>query len=311
MRGEYCALLLSALLFAGGASSLQAQTQTAAAAQPPDTVDLLDLSLEELLNITVTSTTKSSLEIRQAPGVVRVFTRTDIVRLGFTTLSDVLRQIPGIQVIEYRTGHQTIWVRGVQSRYNNKVLLLIDGVPMHDSFYGHFDIDESLRLDDAERIEIISGPGSVLYGTNAFAGVISITTRSPVPSGEPTLVSAAAEQGSFQSPRGSLNYSGHNLYARTSYLRTDGFSPVLNGDGRRVGTLAGRPLLFVVSQVRDPLVDVHRKLRRRCPCRPVQEVRPGPFLASAADCRGRLIQEGSSAESAFQGSRLLHLHWRC
>ena len=151
MREEYCALLLSALLFAGGASSLQAQTQTAAAAQPPDTVDLLNLSLEELLNVKVTSTTKSSLEIRQAPGVVRVFTRTDIVRLGFTTLRDVLRQIPGIQVIEYRTGHQTIWVRGVQSRYNNKVLLLIDGVPMHDSYYGHFDIDESLALDVARQ----------------------------------------------------------------------------------------------------------------------------------------------------------------
>ena len=232
MRAYCTLLLLSALLFAGGDSSLEAQTQTAAAAQPTDTTHLLDLSLEELLNIAVTSTTKSSLEIRQAPGVVRVFTRTDIVRLGFTRLSDVLRQIPGIQVIEYRTGHQTIWVRGVQSRYNNKVLLLIDGVPMHDSFYGHFDIDESLRLDDAERIEIISGPGSVLYGTNAFAGVISITTRSPVPSGEPTLASAAAEQGSFQSPRGSFDYSGHNLYARTSYLWTDGFSPVLNGDGR-------------------------------------------------------------------------------
>ena len=178
MREAYGALLLSVLLLGWGGSSLQAQTQTAAAAQPPAPADLIALSLEDLLNVTVTSTTKSSLEIRQAPGVVRVFTRTDIVRLGFRTLHDVLRQIPGIQVIEYRTGHQTIWVRGVQSRYNNKVLLLIDGVPMHDSFYGHFDIDESQPLDDAERIEVISGPGSVLYGTNAFAGVISITTRS-------------------------------------------------------------------------------------------------------------------------------------
>ena len=159
VRAAIAILWLTPMPAESWASSPQAQTQTAAAAQPRGTVDLANLSLEELLNITVTSTTKSSLEIRQAPGVVRVFTRTDIVRLGFTTLSDVLRQIPGIQVIEYRTGHQTIWVRGVQSRYNNKVLLLIDGVPMHDSYYGHFDIDESLPLDDAERIEIISGPG--------------------------------------------------------------------------------------------------------------------------------------------------------
>ena len=100
MREGQCALLLSALLFAGGGSSLQAQTQTAAAAQLPDTVSLVNLSLEELLNITVTSTTKSALDIRQAPGVVRVFKRTDIVRLGFTTLGDVLRQVPGNQVIE-------------------------------------------------------------------------------------------------------------------------------------------------------------------------------------------------------------------
>ncbi len=232
MRDACCAVLLSAVLLAVGGSRLEAQTQTPAAPQPADPVDLVNLSLEDLLNVRVTSTTKSSVEIRQAPGVVRVFTRTDIDRLGLTTLRDVLRQIPGIQVIEYRTGHQSIWVRGVQSRYNSKVLLLIDGVPMHDSYYGHFDIDESLPLDDAERIEIISGPGSVLYGTNAFAGVISITTRSPVPSGQPALVSGEAEQGSFQTSRGLLAYSGHNLYARTSYLRTDGFSTVLNGDGR-------------------------------------------------------------------------------
>src|SRR6187431_1027868 len=97
-----------------------------------DTTDLYSLSLEELLNIKVTSSTKTEVSIQKAPSVVRLFTKDDITRMGFQTVRELLDQIPGFENQEYRAGHQLTWVRGVQARYNNKVLLLIDGVPIRD-----------------------------------------------------------------------------------------------------------------------------------------------------------------------------------
>jgi outer membrane receptor for ferrienterochelin and colicins len=188
--------------------------------------DLFNLSLEELMQIEVTSATKSSVSIQKAPSSIKVFTQEDFNKYSFTTLQDILNTIPGIQVQEYRAGHQNVWVRGVQQRYNNKVLLIIDGVPMRDSYYGHFNIDESLPLSNIEQVEVINGPGSVLYGTNSFSGVISITTKSKGKS-------LSANYGSFNSFKGSGEFDAKGLYASVNYFRTDGFQPEYNVDGYR------------------------------------------------------------------------------
>lgn len=186
--------------------------------------DLFELSLEELMQIEVTSATKTSLSLQEAPSSIKVFTQEDFKKYSFTTLRDILHTIPGIQVQEYRAGHQNVWVRGVQQRYNNKVLLLIDGVPMRDSYYGHFNIDESLPLDNVEQIEVINGPGSVLYGTNSFSGVISVKTKSKGKS-------VSANYGSFNTFRGSGEFDVNGLYASVNYFKTDGFYPKYNVDG--------------------------------------------------------------------------------
>ena len=186
--------------------------------------DLFELSLEELMQIEVKSATKSSLSIQKAPSTIKVFTQEDFSKYSFNTLQDILNTVPGIQVQEYRAGHQLVWVRGVQQRYNNKVLLIIDGVPMRDSYYGNFTIDESLPLDNIEQVEVINGPGSVLYGTNSFSGVISVTTKSKGKS-------IGARYGSFNSLKVSGEYDAKGLYANVSYFQTDGFTPRLNSDG--------------------------------------------------------------------------------
>lgn len=186
--------------------------------------DLFNLSLEELMQIEVTSATKSSISIQKAPSTIKVFTQEDFKKYSFTTLQDILNTIPGIQVQEYRAGHQNVWVRGVQQRYNNKVLLIIDGVPMRDNYYGHFNIDESLTLDNIEQVEVINGPGSVLYGTNSFSGVISVTTKTKGKS-------ISARYGSFNSLKVAGEYDVKGLYANVNYFQTDGFSPVYNADG--------------------------------------------------------------------------------
>lgn len=142
-----------------------------------DANELYVLELEDLMDIKVSSSTKSTLTIQKAPSVIRTFTKEDFQHFGFQTLSDVLNAVPGHQSELYRSNHRNIWVRGVQSRYNNKVLMLIDGMPYRDSFYGHISSNFAIPLEMIEKVEIINGPGSVLYGANSFAGVISITTK--------------------------------------------------------------------------------------------------------------------------------------
>jgi outer membrane receptor for ferrienterochelin and colicins len=211
--------LLSVLMSAVGFQAAAQQVTSA------DSADIVTLSLEELMSLTVTSSTKTEVSLQRAPSVVRLFTREDIRQMGFQSLREVLDQIPGFEIQEYRAGHQLAWVRGVQARYNNKVLLLIDGVPMRDSYYGNFNIDEMIPIEIIDRVEIINGPGSVLYGTNSFSGVISITTKRDGKS-------VSVDGGSFSSYSVNAQYSGKGLFANANIYRTDGFSPDFNSDGK-------------------------------------------------------------------------------
>ncbi|NRB38100.1 MAG: TonB-dependent receptor [Pseudomonadales bacterium] len=153
--------------------------------------DLYALSLKELLNIEVTSATKTKLPIHRSPSVVRVFTIDDFNRFGFKTLKDLMVAVPGIQLVHSYKNHTNLWVRGIQTRYNSKLLLLIDGVPIRENYHGHFNIDQGMTLDNIERVEVINGPGAVLYGANAFAGVISVFTKS---SGRSVSLDLAAQE---------------------------------------------------------------------------------------------------------------------
>lgn len=189
----------------------------------------MELSLEDLMGMKVESATKSSISIQKAPSVIRVFSADDILNFGFLTLKDILDQVPGTQVQEYRAGHQLTWIRGVQARYNNKVLLLIDGVPMRDSYYGNFLIDDAVPIENIKRVEILNGPGSVLYGANGFSGVISITTKDANDGKE--ALNAKAEYGSWNQVGGNLEIAQSGVYANVDYHLSDGFSPQYNQDG--------------------------------------------------------------------------------
>ena len=190
-----------------------------------DSTDVFDLSLEELLSYEVESATKSKTTVQKAPSVIRLFTKEDIANYGFVTLQDVLNTVPGMQIQEYRAGHQLVWTRGVQARYNNKVLLLIDGVPMRDSYYGNFLIDEMVPIESIEKIEVLNGPGSVLYGANSFSGVISITTKTEGRS-------VGIDYGSFNTYSTQAEYGNDNFYFNLNNFSTDGFQPEYMTDGK-------------------------------------------------------------------------------
>lgn len=167
-----CAALALALL--GGA----------AAQEPEDAIDLAKLSLEQLMGMqveTVTGAARREQKQSEAPASVTVLTAKDIRRHGFRTLADALRSMRGIDVTDDR-GYEHLGVRGFNplGDYNSRVLVLVDGHRINDPIYdtAPIGLDFALDIDLVERIEFVRGPGSALYGSNAFLGVINILTRS-------------------------------------------------------------------------------------------------------------------------------------
>lgn len=152
-------------------------------AQDEQSPDSSVLSLEQLLNVEVESVfgaSKSLQKITEAPAAVTVITSDEIARFGWRTLADVLRNVRGFYVTNDRS-YEYVGTRGFlrPGDYSTRVLLTIDGRRMNDNVYDQALIGEDFQIDlsEAERIEIIRGPSSSLYGSSAFFGVINVVTK--------------------------------------------------------------------------------------------------------------------------------------
>ena len=149
------------------------------AAQEPAPIDLSKLDMEDLMNVKVTSVSKREQSLARTAAAVFVINREDIRRSGATNIPDLLRMAPGVDVEQIDANAWAISVRGFNSRYSNKVLVLIDGRTVYTpSFSGVFWEHLDMPLEDIERIEVIRGPGATVWGANAVNGVISIFTSS-------------------------------------------------------------------------------------------------------------------------------------
>ena len=153
-----------------------------AAAAPGGQADLADLSIEELANIQVMSVSKRPERLQDAPAAAFVITADDIRRSGAESLPEALRLAPNLHVARINGYAYSISARGFNSGASvlaNKLLVLIDGRSVYTPlFSGVFWDAQDVLLEDIERIEVVSGPGGVLWGLNAVNGVINITTRS-------------------------------------------------------------------------------------------------------------------------------------
>jgi len=127
----------------------------------------------------VVTATKMEQKLSDAPGSVTIISEEQIKITGARTLADILKTVPGVYVIPSERHLQKMYVRGVgsSSSYNDKILLMLDGVPQREPLYGHAFIDEYLPVENIKRVEVVRGPGSALYGTNAFAGVVNVITK--------------------------------------------------------------------------------------------------------------------------------------
>lgn len=137
------------------------------------------LTIEELMNIEVTSVSKRPERLVEVASAIQVITRDDIHRSAATNIPEALRLASNLQVTQLNSHHWNISARGFNSAFSNKLLVMIDGRTVYSPlFAGVFWDAQNVLLEDVERIEIISGPGGTLWGANAVNGVINIITRS-------------------------------------------------------------------------------------------------------------------------------------
>ncbi len=156
------------------------------ASQPPpkpSTEDSRNLSLEDLMNVKVARvTTASKLDEKatSAPGMAIVIDKNDIPLRGYSTLKDVLRDLPGMETIEFSNpefGTQ-VPVRGIVG--NNKIVVLVNGMRVNPPGGENFPVRTDFGVRNAEQIEVVYGPGSTLYGRDAASAVINIKTKQPL-----------------------------------------------------------------------------------------------------------------------------------
>jgi iron complex outermembrane receptor protein len=175
------ALPLTGLWF-GVAMSMVTLTVQAATESPAQL--LAKLSLEELLDLQVTSVSKSAEQLGLAPAAIYVITHDEILRSGVTSIAEALRLAPNLHIAQYSATNYVAGARGLAGaqeaqNFSNKLLILIDGRSVYTPLYSGVYLDvQDVLMDDIDRIEVISGPGATLWGANAMHGVINVITRS-------------------------------------------------------------------------------------------------------------------------------------
>lgn len=181
-------------------------------AQQSNTPDLSQASLEDLMNMQVTSVSKKEQKLSKTGAAVFVITQEDIRRSGATNIPDLLRMVPGVNVAQIDASSWAVSIRGFNDRYANKVLVLIDGRSVYSPDFGGVEWDQQdVPLEDIERIEVIRGPGGTVWGANAVNGVISITTKS-----------AKASQGALLTAAGGSQDAANGVAQYGANLGTDG-----------------------------------------------------------------------------------------
>jgi iron complex outermembrane receptor protein len=186
--------------------------------------DLQRLSIEELANIQISSVSKAPEPLSDAPAAIYVISHDDIIRSGRTTLPEILRLAPNLEVAQLNATTYAISARGFNIANNasmsNKLLVLIDGRTVYTPLFAGIYWDmQGVLPEDIERIEVISGPGATLWGANAVNGVINVITRNSA-----ATQGGVLELGAGNLQRGaSLQYGGKLSDDLTYRLHAEGF----------------------------------------------------------------------------------------
>jgi iron complex outermembrane recepter protein len=177
--------------------------------------DVTAMSMEDLMNLQVTSVSKRTQKVADAAAAIFVITQEDIRRSGATSIPEALRLVPGLEVARIDENKWAIASRGFNGRFDNKLLVLIDGRSVYTPlFSGVYWNVQDVMLEDVDRIEVIRGPGATLWGANAVDGVINIISKKAKDT-QAAVVTAGA--GNEERGSGAVRYGnkiGENTYYR-------------------------------------------------------------------------------------------------
>ncbi len=207
--------------------------QTQQSLPPPNA--LKKMSLDELMDLQVTSVSKRPEKLSEAASAIQVITGDDIRRAGATSLPEALRLASNLEVAQIDARQWAITARGFNNVFADKMLVLIDGRTVYTPLYAgvYWDVQDTM-LGDLDRIEVISGPGATQWGANAVNGVINVTTKSAKDTQGGVLVAGA---GTELRDSGEARYGGKlapNLYYRV-YAKYSERGDSFRANGRKSG----------------------------------------------------------------------------
>ena len=253
----------------------------------------------------VSIATGSKQPIARAPSVATVITAEDIQAIGAADIDEVLETVPGLHVSRSPEGYNPIYtIRGIDTQYNPQVLMLVNGIPLTGVTFGDRSIIwGGMPVENIARIEVIRGPGSALYGADAFAGVINIITKTAADIDGTQL---GLRAGSFNSGDAWLQYGGNaHGFDTAAYLRvghTDGQNQAIAAD-----VLSGTPFSLAPGPVNlgydavDGRIDLSRnKWRLRAGYQQRSKGGTGAGVASALDPAGKNFGERINTDLTYQ-----------
>jgi len=227
------ALKSRTLLRGGIVLILQVCAVASAAAQTPQgPKSLATMSMQDLMNLEVTSVSKKEQKLSDVAAAIYVITQDDIRRSGATNIPDLLRMVPGMDVAQINANTWAVSARGFNHQFSDKLLVLIDGRAVYTPLLGGVNWDtQDVPLEDIDRIEVIRGPGATVWGANAVNGVINIVTKKADDT-QGGLVSGGG--GSEGQAYGTARYGARlgkstNYRVFAKYLNQDAL-PELNGE---------------------------------------------------------------------------------
>ena len=205
---------LSLTLLAGEVCAQSSPPTAPSAAQSAGPRDLSQVSLEDLMNIEVTSVSKKEQKLSQAAAAIFVITQEDIRRSGATNIPDLLRMVPGMDVSQINANSWAVSARGFNRQFTDKLLVLIDGRAVYTPLLGGVNWDtQDVPLEDIDRIEVIRGPGATIWGANAVDGVINVVTKTAADT-QGALITA--DGGTSGQAQGTVQYGG-SIRGNTNY----------------------------------------------------------------------------------------------
>ncbi|MBF0165429.1 MAG: TonB-dependent receptor [Magnetococcales bacterium] len=205
---------------------------------------LLNMDFKELVEVRLTSVARRDQKLLETTAAVTVLDQEEIRRSGLTTVPELLRLVPGLNVARINASNWAISARGFNAQYSNKLLVLMDGRTLYTPLYAGVDWNlQDVLLADVERIEVIRGPGATMWGANAVNGVINIITKKAADT-HGNLVTLSG--GTLERVQTGLRHGGRNgekldyrIYAKGfnhgDFQRTDNTKADDHWDGGRGG----------------------------------------------------------------------------